>query len=61
MASGGTTDIPTKLRAEIAQHISARHIDQLATGYLGFTGDELDEIKHDKPHARDVIREVLRW
>ncbi len=56
-----TTDIPPPMRADIARNISVQHIDQLAIQYLGFTSDEMDEIRHDKPHGLDVIREVIRW
>ncbi len=55
-----TTDLIPALRADVARNVSARHIDQIATGYLGFSGDELDDIKHDKSNALDIIREVLR-
>ena len=54
-------EISPQKRAEIAQNISVQHIDQLAIQYLGFTCDEMDEIRHDKPHGLDVIREVIRW
>ena len=53
------TDIPQTLLAEISRNISAGHIDQLAAEYLGFTSDELEEIRHDKNHALDIIRTVL--
>ena len=56
-----TRDIPPALRAALALNLSARHIDQLATGYLDFSADELDDIKHDKTTGVDVIREILRW
>ena len=59
MASKCTTDISPKVRAEITKHISPWNIEQLATGYLGFTTDRLDEIKQDKHNSCDVIREVL--
>ena len=55
------TDIPPSMRADIARSISVQHLDQLAIQYLGFTADEIDEIRHDKSHGLDVIREVLRW
>ncbi len=48
------------LRAEVARYLPSKHIDQLATGYLGFTSDELDDIKHDKKTSLEVIMEVLR-
>ncbi len=54
------TDLGPVLRAAVAQNISARHIDQLATGYLGFSSDEMDDIRHDKTSGLDIIREVLR-
>ncbi len=55
-----TTDLSPALRAEVARNLSARHIDQLTTGYLGFSCDELDEIKHDKSSGLDIIMEALR-
>ncbi len=55
-----TTDLSPGLRARVALKVSVRHIDQLATGYLGFTSDEMDEIKHDKTSGLDIILQVLR-
>ena len=55
-----TTDLSPSLRAELARNLSTKHIDQLATGYLGFTSDELDDIKYDSSTGLEVIMEVLR-
>ncbi len=55
-----TTDLSPALRADVAYNLSARHIDQIATGYMGFTSDEMDDIKHDKSTGIDVIMAVLR-
>ncbi len=55
-----TTDLSPSLRADVARNLSAQHIDQLATRYLGFSADEMDEIKQDYSSALDTIREVLR-
>ncbi len=55
-----TTDLIPSLRAEVARNLSARHIDQIATEYLGFRAEELEDIKHDKSNALDIIRGVLR-
>ncbi len=55
-----TKDLSPALRVEVARYLSTKHIDQLATGYMGFTSDEMDEIKHDKSSGLDIIMEVLR-
>ena len=54
-------DLRPELRAAVACTLSVRHIDQIATGYLKFSADELDDIRHDKRNGSDVIMEVLRW
>lgn len=55
-----TTDLSPALRADVAHNLSAKHIDQIATGYLGFTSDEMDDIRHGKSTGLDIIMEVLR-
>ncbi len=52
--------IPTQLLARIAPYISAKHVDRLATGYLGIKVPHLERIKSDKSHnTTNVIINIL--
>ena len=57
---GESLCISTQLLCRIASYISAKHVDRLATGYLGITVPHLERIKSDKSHITfNIIFKVL--